>query len=71
MYIYTMDYYSAIKEWNNAICGNLDKPRDDLTKWIKSDKEIAYALAYMQNKKKKITDTNELTFKTETDSVEN
>ena len=42
-----MDYYSAIKEWNNAICDNLDKPRDDLTKRIKSDKEIAYAIAYM------------------------
>ena len=28
-YIYTMEYYSAIKrEWNNAICSNMDEPRD-------------------------------------------
>ena len=33
-YIYTMEYYSAIKrEWNNAICSNMDGPRDYLTKW--------------------------------------
>ena len=28
-YIYTMEYYSAIKkEVNNAICNNMDRPRD-------------------------------------------
>ena len=28
-YIYTMEYYSAIiKEGNNAICSNVDGPRD-------------------------------------------
>ena len=32
-YIYTMEYYSAIKkEQNNAICSNMDGPRDDHTK---------------------------------------
>ena len=31
-YVYTMEYYSAIKqEWNNAICSNMDGPRDDHT----------------------------------------
>ena len=31
--MYIMDYYSAIKkEWNNAICSNVDGPRDDHTK---------------------------------------
>ena len=28
-YIYTMEYYSAIKkEWHNAICSNMDGTRD-------------------------------------------
>ena len=28
VYIYTMEYYSAIKGWNSAICGNMDVPRE-------------------------------------------
>ena len=32
-YIYTMEYYSAIKkEQNNAICSNMDATRDSHTK---------------------------------------
>ena len=27
-----IEYYSAIKEWNNAICSNMDGPRDYHTK---------------------------------------
>ena len=27
------------KEWNNAICSNMDGPRDYHTKWSKSDRE--------------------------------
>ena len=38
-YIYTMEYYSAIKEWNNAICSNMDEARDYHAKWSKSDRE--------------------------------
>ena len=38
-HIYTMEYYSAIKEWNNAICSNMDGPRDHHSKWSKSEKE--------------------------------
>ena len=39
-YIYTVEYYSAIKnEWNNAICSNMDRPRDYHAKWSKSDRE--------------------------------
>ena len=39
-YIYSMKYYSAIKkEWNNAICSNMDGPGDCHTKWNKSDRE--------------------------------
>ena len=54
-YIYTMEYYSSIKkEWNNAICSNLDEPRDYHTKWNKSDRErqISYDYhLYVESKK--------------------
>ena len=38
-YIYTMEYYSAIEEWNNATCSNMDGLRDYYIKWSKSDTE--------------------------------
>ena len=52
-YIYTMEYYSAIKKWNNAIC-SMDAPRDNHTKWNKPDREkqISYDITYMWNLKK-------------------
>ena len=37
--IYTMEYYSAMKKWNNAICRHMGRPRDDHTKWSQSDKD--------------------------------
>ena len=56
------------KEWNNAICSNMDGPRDYHTKWSKSDRErqILYDIAYTWNLKKK--DTNELFYKIALDS---
>ena len=59
--------FSYKKEWNNSICSNMDGPRDDHTKWNKSDIEIqiAYAITYMWNLK---YDTNELTYRIETNS---
>ena len=54
-YIYTVEYHSVIKkEWNNAICSNMDGPRDYHTKWSKSDRErqISYDIIYMRNLKK-------------------
>ena len=32
-----MEYYSAIKEWNIAICSIMDTPREYNTKWNKSE----------------------------------
>ena len=67
-YIYTMDYYSAIKkEWNNAIFSNMDGTRDCHTEWSKSDREgeISYGISYMWNLKR--NDTNELTKWKDTD----
>ena len=49
-----MEYYSAIKKpQNNAICSNMDGPRDDHTEWSKSDRErqLPYDITYMWNLK--------------------
>ena len=65
-YIYTMEYYSVIKKWNNAICNNKDGPRDFHTEWSKSDREgEIYNIPYIRNLKR--NDTNEPTYKTERD----
>ena len=45
-------YYSAIKkEWNNAICSNMDGPRDCHTEWSESDRErhVSYDITHMWN----------------------
>ena len=49
-----MEYYSAIKRWNNAICSNMDATRDYHTKWSKSETErqVPYDITYMWNLKK-------------------
>ena len=64
VHIYTMEYYSAIKK--NEIMP-FAATRDDHTKWSQSDRErqIPYDITYMWNLK---YDTNELIYKTETDS---
>ena len=58
---------SCKKEENNAICSNIDGPRDCHTKWSKSERErqILYDITYMWNLK---YDTNEHIYKTEIDS---
>ena len=56
------------KEQNNAICSNMNGPRDCHTEWSKSDTErqISYDIAYIWNLKKMGTD--ELIHKTEVES---
>ena len=52
-YTYTMEYYSTIKkEWNNAICSNMDGTTDYHTKWSKSERErqIPYDITYVESK---------------------
>ena len=52
VYVYTMGYYLAIKkEWNNAICSNMDEPRNYHTKWSKLDKDKYHVITYMWNLK--------------------
>ena len=42
------------EERNNAICSNMDGPREYHTKWSKSDgeRQISYDITYMWNLKK-------------------
>ena len=53
MYINNGILPSLKKEWNTAICSNMDGPRDYHTKWSKSDRErqILYDITYMWNLK--------------------
>ena len=55
------------KEWTNAICVNMDGPRDYHTEWSKSDRErqISYEITYMWNLK---YDKYEIIYKIEIDS---
>ena len=48
-YIYTMEYYSAIKRQNNGICSNMDRTRYSHTEWNKSGRErqTPYVITYM------------------------
>ena len=67
-YVYTMEYYSAIKkEQSNAICSNMDASRDYHTKLSKSERErqVPYDITYRWNLK---YDTSEPTYEAETDS---
>ena len=56
------------KEWNKAICSNMNGPRDYHTKWSKSERErqISYDMTYMWNLKKRYI-TNEPIYEAETD----
>ena len=62
VYINTMKYYSVIKEWNNAICNNMDVPKDYHIKWSKSEREtqMPYNIIYTWNLK---YGTNEFIYK--------
>ena len=47
---HTHEYYSAIKkEWNLAICKNMEEPRGYYAKWNKSDgeRQILHVFTYM------------------------
>ena len=67
VHIYNGILLSHKKEWNNAICSNMDGPRDYHTTWSKSDRgrQIPYDIIYLWNLK---YDTNKLIYEAETDS---
>ena len=49
VHIYNGILLSHKKEWNNAICSNMDGPRHYHAKWCKSDRErqMLYDTTYM------------------------
>ena len=51
IYPYNGILLSDKKEWNNAICSNMDGPRDYHMKWSKSDRErqISHDVTYIWN----------------------
>ena len=67
LYVYNGILLSHWKEWDNAICSNMNGPRDCYTEWSMSDREreILYDIPYMWNLKR--NDTNGLIYKIETD----
>ena len=48
-YIYTMEYYLAIKEWNNTICSSMDGPRDYPTKKVRKWKTSYHQFSSVQS----------------------
>ena len=45
-----MEYYSAIiKEWDLAICNNMDRPREYYAKWNKSNTILFHV--YVESRK--------------------
>ena len=48
-YIYTMEYYSAIKkEWNSAIFSNMDASRDSYTNEVaQKDKDKCHMISFI------------------------
>ena len=66
VYIHNGILVSHNKEWNNAICNNMNGSRDYHTKWSKSDKDKYHVISLICRILK--NDTNEFIYKTETDS---
>ena len=64
--VYNGILVSHKKEWNNAICSDMDGHRDYHAKRIKSDKDKYCMISHIYGVLKK--DTNELTWRIETDS---
>ena len=54
IYIYNGILFSHENEWNDAICSNMDGPRDYHIKWGKSDREwqILCEMTYLWNLKR-------------------
>ena len=54
VHIYNGILFSHKKEWNSAICRDVDRPKDCHTDWSKSEREkqISYNITYMWNLEK-------------------
>ena len=45
VYIYNEILLSQEKEWENAVCGNMNAARDYHTKWSKSERERQHMIS--------------------------
>ena len=56
VHIYNGVLLSHRKELNNAICSDMDGPRDYHIEWSKSDRErqVSYDITYMWNLQKRV-----------------
>ena len=52
IYLYIIENYSVIKNEINAICSNVDGPRDYYTKWNISKTNIIWHNLYVKSKKR-------------------
>ena len=52
VHIYNGILLSHKKEWNNAICSDMDEPRDYHTEWSQTEKDNYHVISYMWNLKK-------------------
>ena len=50
-FIYMNITHALKEEWNNAICSNMDGPRDYHTRWSKSEKDKYFHHLYVEYKK--------------------
>lgn len=66
-YIYTTEYYSAIKKEQKPICSNTNGPRDYHTKWNKSEKNNYHDITYMLNLNFKMIQMNLFAIQKHTD----
>ena len=56
-YLHTTEYYYSVtkKEWNIAICSNMDGPRDHHTEWSQNrEKQILYDIGFFVESKRTI-----------------
>ena len=69
-YIYTMEYYLAIKRTKECHLHKMDGPKLCRTEWSKSDRErqISYDIAYVWNLYKKRKGKNGFIYNTEVQS---
>ena len=65
VHIYNGILLSHKKEWNSAICSNMDKPRDYHIKWSQKKTNITWHYLYVESNK---NDTKALIYNIETNS---
>ena len=46
-----MEYHSAVRKWNTAICSNVDEPREHHAQWNKSETYTKWFDLYVESKK--------------------